>query len=74
VRLLLGVAVVAAAVGIAAYPTCALREPEFDTIDARFAIRGTQPAPDDIIVVGVDDITFDQLDRRWPFPARTTRA
>jgi CHASE2 domain-containing sensor protein len=68
VRLLLGVAVVAAAVGIAAYPTCALREPEFNTIDARFAIRGTQPAPDDIIVVGVDDITFDQLDRRWPFP------
>jgi adenylate cyclase len=50
------------------YATDALREPEFDTIDARFAIRGTQAAPDDIIVVGVDDITYDQLDRRWPFP------
>jgi adenylate cyclase len=68
VRLLLGVAVVSAAVGVAAYATDALREPELDTIDARFSIRGTQPAPEDIIVVGVDDVTFGQLDRRWPFP------
>jgi adenylate cyclase len=68
VRLLLGVAVVSAAVGVVAYATDALREPELDTVDARFAIRGTQPAPEDIVVVGVDDITFDQLDRRWPFP------
>jgi adenylate cyclase len=68
VRLLLGVAVVAAAAGIAAYATDALREPELDTVDARFDIRGTQAAPDDIVVVGVDDITFGQVDRRWPFP------
>jgi adenylate cyclase len=68
VRLLLGVAIIAAAVGVVAYLTDALREPELDTVDARFEIRGTQPAPDDIVVVGIDDVTFDQLDRRWPFP------
>jgi adenylate cyclase len=60
--------VVATAVGIAAYLTDALREPELDTVDARFAIRGTEPAPDDIVVVGVDDVTFDELNERWPFP------
>ena len=68
VRWLVGVAAVAVAVGVAAYATDALREPELDTIDARFSIRGTQPVPDDVVVVGVDDITFSQLDRRWPFP------
>jgi adenylate cyclase len=68
VRLLLGVAIISAAVGVVAYLTDALREPELDTVDARFEIRGTQPAPDDIVVVGIDDVTFDQLDRRWPFP------
>jgi adenylate cyclase len=68
VRLLLGVGIIAAAVGIAAYLTDALREPELDTVDVRFDIRGTQAAPDDIVVVGVDDITFAQVDRRWPFP------
>jgi adenylate cyclase len=68
VRLLLGVAIISAAVGVVAYLTDALREPELDTVDARFGIRGTQRAPDDIVVVGIDDVTFDELDRRWPFP------
>ena len=67
-RLLLGVGTLAAALGVVAYATDALREPELDTVDARFAIRGDQPAPDDIVVVGVDDVTFGQLDERWPFP------
>jgi adenylate cyclase len=68
VRLLLGVGLVAAGLGVVAYATDALREPELDTVDARFAIRGSEPAPDDIVVVGVDDVTFGQLDERWPFP------
>ncbi|HEX2127589.1 MAG TPA: adenylate/guanylate cyclase domain-containing protein [Solirubrobacterales bacterium] len=68
VRWLLGVAAIAVAVGVVAYATDALREPELDTIDARFSIRGTESPPDDVVVVGVDDITFSQLDRRWPFP------
>jgi adenylate cyclase len=68
VRLLLGVAIISAAAGVVAYLTDALREPELDTVDARFEIRGTQPAPENIVVVGVDDVTFGRLDQRWPFP------
>ena len=67
-RWLIAVAVLAGAVGIAAYATDALREPELDTVDARFSIRGTEEPPDDVVVVGIDDVTFSQLDRHWPFP------
>ena len=67
-KLLLGVGIVASVLGIAAYATDALREPEFNTVDLRFSIRGTEPPPDDIAVVGVDDVTFDKLNEQWPFP------
>jgi adenylate cyclase len=67
-KLLLGVGVVASALGIAAYATDALREPELNTVDLRFSIRGTEPSPDDIVVVGVDDVTFSELQEQWPFP------
>lgn len=64
VKLLLGAAIVATALGIVAYATDALRQPELDTIDARFAIRGAEAPPDDIIVVGVDDVTFSDLQQQ----------
>jgi adenylate cyclase len=67
-KLLLGVGVVASALGIAAYGTDALRDQELNTVDLRFSIRGTEPPPDDIVVVGVDDVTFDKLNEQWPFP------
>jgi adenylate cyclase len=67
-KLLLGVGVVASVLGIAAYATDALREQELNTVDLRFSIRGTDPPPDDIVVVGVDDVTFDELNEQWPFP------
>ena len=67
-KLLLGVGIVASALGIAAYATDALREPELNTVDLRFSIRGAEPPPDDIVVVGVDDVTFDELQEQWPFP------
>jgi adenylate cyclase len=67
-KLLLGVGIVASALGIAMYATDALREPELNTVDARFSIRGAEPPPDDIVVVGVDDVTFSELQEQWPFP------
>ena len=67
-KLLLGVGIVASALGIATYATDALREPELNTVDARFSIRGAEPPPDDIVVVGVDDVTFGELQTQWPFP------
>ncbi len=62
------VGVLATALGVVAYATDGLREPELDTVDARFDIRGDQATPDDLVVVGVDDVTFDELNERWPFP------
>ena len=40
---------------------------ELDTVDARFAIRGDLTPPDDVVVVGIDDETFSELDEQWPF-------
>jgi adenylate cyclase len=66
--IIVGVAVaVATAVVALADP---LRQLELDTVDARFAIRGTQPPPADVIAVVIDDVTFDELGVQWPFPRR----
>src|SRR5436309_2862375 len=40
---------------------------ENKSIDARFQIRGTHKAPKDLVVVGIDDVTFGDLQQRWPF-------
>src|SRR4051794_40440465 len=40
---------------------------EADTVDARFAIRGPQAAPADIMLVRIDDASFDAIQERWPF-------
>jgi adenylate cyclase len=42
------------------------------TVDTRFAIRGKQPTRNDVIVVKIDDVTFDDLNNanlhaQWPF-------
>ena len=37
----------------------------------RFDIRGTQPAPPDVVLVSIDDETFSEPPQpRWPFPRR----
>jgi adenylate cyclase len=65
---LLAVAVLAIAVGVAGYAAHLLRSFELGTVDTRFSIRGKQPRPEDIVVVGIDDTTFNQLGKQWPFP------
>jgi CHASE2 domain-containing sensor protein len=40
---------------------------EQDSLSARFQHRGAQPAPG-LLVVAIDDKTFDQLGLQWPFP------
>ncbi len=62
------VAALAIAIGIAAYATDLFAGSELDTVDARFAARGTQGAPDDVAVVAIDDHTFSALDEQWPLP------
>jgi adenylate cyclase len=41
---------------------------ELNTVDARFEVRGAQQAPDDVVVVQIDDVTFGDLREPWPFP------
>ena len=62
------VALGAASLSLLAYGAHLLRLQELGTIDTRFSIRGTQPAPKELAVVQVDDTTFNQLGLQWPFP------
>ncbi len=41
---------------------------ERQTIDLRFTLRGDEAAPLDVVIVKVDDVTFDELNEQWPFP------
>jgi adenylate cyclase len=68
--LFLGLGIVLTAAWLAAYLADAFRDLELDTVDARFEIRGERDPPRDLIVVQIDDVTFQELDRRWPFPRR----
>jgi len=65
------VAVLAAGLGAVAHEKHLLYWLELQSIDARFGVRGTQPAPKGVAVVAVDDRTFNErpLDR-WPFLRR----
>jgi adenylate cyclase len=40
---------------------------EDKSIDARFSIRGVKKPPKDLVVLGIDDTTFQDLQVRWPF-------
>jgi len=46
---------------------------ELSSIDRRFAIRGQEKPPKEIVVVKIDDTTFSELGKRWPF-TRTVHA
>ncbi len=62
------IGVVAALLGILAYATEPFERAELGTVDTRYSIRGSEPAPDDIVVVAIDDVSFSDLDQQWPFP------
>ncbi|MGB7684420.1 MAG: adenylate/guanylate cyclase domain-containing protein [Solirubrobacterales bacterium] len=65
---LLFVVIGAAAIATLTYATHLMRTLELQSVDARFSVRGTQPPPDDIAIVEVDDRTFTELGVQWPFP------
>jgi adenylate cyclase len=67
---LTAVALISVAVGVIGYATDLFRSLDLSTVDTRFSVRGAQPHPDDVVVVGVDDTTFSQLGVQWPFPRR----
>jgi adenylate cyclase len=66
----LGLGAILSAIWLAAYFIDAFRDLELDTVDTRFEIRGDLDPPKDLVVVQIDDVTFQDLDQRWPFPRR----
>ena len=60
------VAVITAALWIGLHVGGALSVLELDSVDARFPARPDRP-PRDVAFVAVDDVTFDDLEQRWPF-------
>ena len=61
VALFLAVGMAMTGLGLVAYGTSVLRDLDLQSVDARFSIRGNQGAPDNIVVVKVDDKTFSDL-------------
>ena len=74
--ILLAVATLAAIAGALALNAAgAVDRLEYQSIDTRFAVRGSQGAPDDVVVVGVDAKTFRSraeggIGEQWPFARR----
>jgi adenylate cyclase len=73
--LLLIAALAAIAAGVALRVTGALNTQEQQTVDTRFAVRGAQKPPRDLLIVAIDDATFSDFTERglhaqWPFPRR----
>ena len=66
-RMLLTAGVLAAAVALAGTFTGALDPIENAALDRLFQKREAQ-VPADVAVVAVDDVTFSDLGRQWPFP------
>jgi CHASE2 domain-containing sensor protein len=59
----------AAAVGVVAQLTHLLPGVQSDTVALRFQARQAD-RPNDVVVVGIDDVTFSDLHQQWPFPRR----
>ena len=68
--LFLGVGISAALLAFAAKAGGVLSSQELSTVDVRFSVRGTQPPPRNVVIVGIDDTTLQALNQRWPFPRR----
>ena len=64
--LLIAAALIAAA-AVVALETNALRRLDYSSVDKRFDIRGSKGAPNDIVVVAIDDKTFAEMNVHWPF-------
>ncbi len=67
VLLFLAVGLGATGLWLIAYGTAIFRDLDLDSVDARFSIRGEKEPPTNLAVVGIDDVTFSDLDR-YPLP------
>lgn len=67
-QLLIVAGLIGATLALVLTATGAVRDQELATVDARNTVRGaTSPHPD-IVIVRIDDVTFEALQTQWPFP------
>jgi CHASE2 domain-containing sensor protein len=71
--LFLGIGLAVSCLALIAYEFHFFQRLELTTVDTRFSIRGDLPTPKDVVVVGVDDVTFGETNLQWPF-ARSVEA
>jgi CHASE2 domain-containing sensor protein len=65
---LLGVAAICSGIALFAYAMSLLATLEGSAINTRFTVRGTQTVPKNLMVVRIDDVTFQDLEKQFPFP------
>jgi adenylate cyclase len=58
----------AGALAVLAYELHFFPRLELTTVDTRFSIRGDTARRTDVVVVGIDDVTFQETGLHWPFP------
>ncbi len=74
-RVLLAALIAVATLVLVAEISETFEESELPTIDTRFRVRGSDTPPPDLVIVGIDDVTLQELGEPWPFPLETyTRA
>src|SRR5215831_1020678 len=69
IRMFLGVAVVMTGLTLVAYAFhfAFFEGLEQQSIDMRFSLRGSERTPSNIVLVKIDDVTFSEINQRWPF-------
>ncbi len=66
--LLLGAAFFCTLGGLGLMAVDALRRLDLNSVDMRFDVRGAEPTPKDVVVVGIDDPTINAKGYTFPFP------
>ena len=66
--LTIAVGLLAAGIALVVGATGLLDDLELQTVDKRFDIRGTQPPPKGVVVVGIDDQSLADIGLRTPYP------
>ncbi len=67
-RLFLGVGLVLCGIVLGAFFGGILAGLERQSVDVRFAVRGEREPGRELVIVAIDDVTFDELGLQWPFP------
>ena len=69
-QVLLGVFFAVATLVLVAQVGEIFEETELPTIDTRFRVRGSDGTPPNLLIVGIDDVTLQELGEPWPFSLR----